>query len=121
MMWVAIANPGAEAVRMWRPAVSRGTENAAIRRKCVGEPQFDESLAAHTDSLGLTIDCIKQIEGKVNIHALPFTTRTVGLREIEMRREASPASCNSSRRAAINALVGEVSRFFLWARMADRR
>lgn len=33
---------------------------------------------------------------------------------------SSPASCILSRRAALNALVGEVPRFFAWARAADR-
>ena len=31
-----------------------------------------------------------------------------------------PASCNSSSRAALNALVGEIARFFLWTCTADR-
>lgn len=55
--------------------------------QCVGEPQLDECLPGHADAFGFAINGAKQIDGEVDVHALDVTTRTAGLRQVEMSRE----------------------------------
>ncbi len=79
-------------------------------RESISEPQLDERLATHADSLGFTIDCIEQVDGKIDIHALDVTTRTASFREVEMtcevfssivhRVQTSGAQCLSRRGSA---------------------
>jgi hypothetical protein len=61
------------------------TRGLAGTRERVGKPQLDERLTAHTDSPGLAVDGVEQIDGKVDIHALDFTAWARGLRQIKMR------------------------------------
>jgi len=56
-------------------------------RERVGEPQLDERLTAHADSLCFAVDCMKQIDREIDIHALDFTARAGSLRELETSRE----------------------------------
>ena len=56
----------------------------------VGQAQFDKRLPSHTDALRFAIDCPKQIEGKIDVHALDFSPWARGLCKIDMRAEVLP-------------------------------
>jgi hypothetical protein len=74
------------------PWIKEADENRArtfsVRgRDCVGESQLDEGLSGHADSPRLAIDCTKQIDREVDIHALNLTARARGFRQVKMRAE----------------------------------
>jgi putative component of toxin-antitoxin plasmid stabilization module len=56
-------------------------------RERVGEPQFDKRLPAYTDSLRFAVNRVKQIDRKIDVHALDFTAWTSRIRQIKMRAE----------------------------------
>jgi hypothetical protein len=60
------------------------------RTQRVGQPQLDECLPRHADSLRLTINRLKEINREVDIHTLDLTARPAGVCEVKVRGEVFP-------------------------------
>lgn len=57
------------------------------RRQGVGDSEFDERLTGNADSPGLSIDRVKQVDRKIDVHALNFTPWACCLRQIKVRSQ----------------------------------
>ena len=84
----------------------RPRPTSSLSRKGVGEPQLDEGLASNPNSPRFAVDRIEQIDRKVHVDTLHVSTRTPGLRYVEV-----PPDRGS---------FGKVARLFFGARATDR-